>query len=264
MPIRRFRFVLLCLFGLSVPAAVEAQTAGDFHEFTSKSGQKVTAKLLGISADKRQMKILRQDGQQFETEIVLLSLDDQQFVKDWMKNNPEAAMAKSDFRLEVTITRVAGEGRKNRENSYTMEEKDQLYRISIRNLSRETLASARLDYAVVWENAVTIYKDETSGTMNYSLRSSDEEAPQVKQVGGADLAELRFNGEEIVETGTFSIDRVLYDGNELIREDELIGVKVRVRAPDGTVLNEAESGSAAIGTLTWEAIEALEEPRKIN
>ena len=81
-----------------------AQESADFHQFTDKKGQRVSAMLLEVSADRQQMKIRREDGQEFETVINLLSLDDQQYVKDWMKNAPQAGMMNTDFLLNLSLS----------------------------------------------------------------------------------------------------------------------------------------------------------------
>lgn len=274
---------------------VRAQAAGDFHEFTGKTGQKLVAKVLGVSEDRRQMRILRQDGLEFETEIVIMSLDDQQYVKDWMKANAAGAVAAGtaplpveagtvvagtepaaagngaamavgggSFRLEVAVTRASGKSEKHREEFYTMEEKENLFRVAVRNLSRETLEGARLEYAVVWQDAVTVYYDEDEEEWEFSARDRDQTAPPVKKLGEAALEPLRFNGTVTVETTPVRIDEVFYDGNELYRQDELLGVKLRVLAADGSVVHEADSGGASIAAMGWDEIRALEDPRVID
>ncbi len=265
---------------------VRAQAAGDFHEFTGKTGQKLVAKVLGVSEDRRQMRILRQDGLEFETEIVIMSLDDQQYVKDWMKANAAstgadgtvvagtapaaagngAAMAAGggSYRLEVAVTRASGKSEKHREEFYTMEEKENLFRVAVRNLSRETLEGARLEYVVVWQDAVTVYYDEDEEEWEFSARDRDQTAPPVKKLGETALEPLRFNGTVTVETSPVRIDEVFYNGNELYRQDELLGVKLRVLAADGSVVHEADSGGAAIAAMGWDEIRALEDPRVID
>ncbi|PAW61325.1 MAG: hypothetical protein B9S36_07015 [Verrucomicrobiia bacterium Tous-C2TDCM] len=249
-----------------------AQEAGESHEFTGKSGQKIVARVLGVSEDRRQMRILRQDGMEFDTEIVIFSLDDQQYVKDWMKaqasggtvGSAAAAMPKDSFRLEVGITRIPGRSEKHREEFYTMEENENLFRIAIRNLSRDTLTGAKLEYAIVWRDSVRILFDENKQVWDFSSRVRDTPLAAVKKLGEAALDPIRFNGEGVVETSDVSIDEVLYEGNELFGQDELVGVKVRVLAPDGDVLHESDFGGAAIAAMSWDEIIALEDPRPAN
>lgn len=265
-------WIVATLATASVVVPGRSQGAGDSHEFTGKSGQKLVAKVLGVSEDRRQMRILRQDGMEFDTEIVIFSLDDQQYVKDWMKANASGAsavpaagtMAAGAFRLDVVITRMPGKSDKHRSEFYTMEEKENLFRIAVRNLSRETLTGAKLEYAIVWKDAVRISFDENEKEWQFSARDRDTPVPPVKKLGEATLEPLRFNGEGLVETSGVNTDEVFYDGNEPYGQDELLGVKVRVLAPSGAVLHEADSGGADITAMSWDEIKALEDPRAAN
>lgn len=268
-------WVLYVLAMAWIVAPLGAQVTGDPHEFTGKTGQKIVAKVLGVSNDRRQMRILRQDGMEFDTEIVIFSLDDQQYVKDWMKSNASGAsgasagpaagaMAAGAFRLEVAITRVPGKSDKHRDDFYTMEEKESLFRISVRNLSRETLSAAKLEYAVVWKDSVTVYFDKDENEWQFSSRDLDSPKPPVKKLGESALEPLRYNGEGSIETAAVRIDQVFLGGNEIYGQDELLGVKVRVLGGDGSVLHESDSGGAAIAAMAWDEIKSLGDPRVID
>lgn len=258
---------MLMLHGvLSVfPAAAQTPVSGEFHEFTSKEGQKVTARILGISADKRQVRILRQDGQEFPAEIVLLSLDDQQYIKDWLKTAPAGSTAPAaTYRLEVAATKSLGPSEKHRDDFYTMESRGQFFRLVVRNLSRETLESAVLEYAIVWKDAVEIVFNEDTQEWDYRTTPLDEPAKVVKKAGSSPLEAMRFNGEVALETDSATVDKVLYDGNELYREDELLGIKLRVKLPDGTVLHESDSGGAAIAAMSWDEASGLPDSGSVR
>jgi hypothetical protein len=250
--------------------AVRAQGEGELREFTDKRGQKVSAKLVGISEDRRVMSILREDGKSFETVINQLSLDDQQYVKDWLKSRvvPGASATtvstSSSLRVDVVVTRTSGETRKHRSDDYAMEEKDNLYRITVKNLSRETISSARVEYAVVWRNAVTIYEDKDDAEWEFTTHAEDGVSPQVKILGDAVVENLRFNDEFAFETKPVSIDQVFLDGNAPYREDELLGLRARVVSADGAVVLDTHSGSAEVASMTWEEVVALGDPRVID
>jgi hypothetical protein len=267
---------LLALLGLFAgQAGGLAQETNGYHEFTGKSGQKLLAKLISVSADRRQMRFVRQDGQEFETPIILFSLDDQQYVKEWLDQAPgpagaELAMAAApaagggvDYRLDLAVTKTAGETRRQRERSYTYESKDTVYRIALRNLSRETLERARLEYAVVWDDAVIIYRN-SEGSWDYTTNSEGSERLRVKMGGAEEVSGIRYNGEAVAQTVPVAVDRVLFGSSEVYREDSILGVKVRVVGPDGAVFQEAHSGVAALAAMSWESIEALPEPRKMR
>ena len=56
---------------------------GGLHLFTE--GNQIAANLLEVVDDRKTAKIRREDGIVFSLEIVLFSLDDQQYIKDWME-----------------------------------------------------------------------------------------------------------------------------------------------------------------------------------
>lgn len=250
---------------VSILSELSGQEGSAYHQFSDKKGQKVSALVLGVSADNQKMKIRREDGQEFEMVINLLSLDDQQYLKDWMKTRPLAQTAppvKSAFRLQTVITRQAGATEKHAGESRNMEEKANFFRVVVRNLSRETLEGAELAYAVVWDDRAIIYKT-SEGQWTYTYPDEDEPV-RVKIEGVLPLGPLRFNGEASLETAPGNIDTVFLDGSEVYRQDEMIGIKVRVRAKDGTVIHEADYGSASIASMGWDEIEALTAPQVIN
>ena len=128
----------------------------------------------------------------------------------------------------------------------------------MRNLSRDSLEEARLEYAVVWEDRATIYQ---TGAGEWTFRSAPDgegSSRRVKQTGEIELGSLRFNGETTVETVPVTMEQILFLGdNKPYREDEILGVKVRILSEDGQVLHESDSGGAAIASLKWEDIESL-------
>ncbi len=82
-----FRVILICMVSQALLPLPE-QEAVPAHTFTDKNGQQVTAILLSISSDRRKIKIRRGDGQEFELVINVLSLDDQQFIKEQLETVP--------------------------------------------------------------------------------------------------------------------------------------------------------------------------------
>lgn len=254
----------LLLTAVLFPGKVSSQESPDFHQFTDKKGQSVSAALLGVSPDRQQMKIRREDGQEFETVINLLSLDDQQYVKDWMKKAPMPAATQAEFRLDVALTRQTGSVEKKTEESLRFESRPSTFRMVIRNLSRVSLDGARLEYALVWEDRTTIFQTEAK-TWTYTSGSVEDGASQrVKKSGRIDLEPLRFNGEMTLETPSVSMEQVFIGDNNPYREDEMIGVWVRIVSSDGTVIHEVDSGGAVITAMKWDEILALPDPRVIN
>ncbi len=271
----------LILLAFLISGAV-AQEASDFHRFTDKKGQQISAVLLDVSADRQQMMIRREDGQVFETVINLLCLDDQQYIKDWLKQSaatatPEAtatdgletpdalgavsgttATARTDFRLDVALSRHNAAVEKHASRNVSLEGRSTTFRIAVRNLSRDSLEAARLMYVVVWEDRATLYQ---TGAGEWTFRATPDgegSSRRVKHAGEIELGSLRFNGETTVETAPVTMEQVVFLGdNKPYREDEILGVKVRILSQDGQILHESDSGGAAIASMKWEDIESL-------
>jgi len=64
--------------------SILARKPSEFRAFTDKRGQQIEARIISISDDRRHLNLVRQDGRSFELAITLLSLDDQQFLNDWL------------------------------------------------------------------------------------------------------------------------------------------------------------------------------------
>jgi len=245
-------FILLVV--LSIASSLRArEDPGEFHRFTDKKGQQVVAKLLDVSDDWQTMRIRREDGEEFETEINVLSLDDQQYIKDWIESRP----AKTDYRLEIEISRKRGAAEKFDRSSMTYERRPSEYELTFRNLSRESLESARYEYLMVWRDQVSIGQRE-DGDWDYRSIADEGDDP-VKRAGRGELGELAFNRDVVITTDSMEVARVLIDG-EVYREDEPIGLMVRVLNAEGTVLAEARSGGGKIEALSWDEAAAFEDP----
>lgn len=253
--------LLAIIFAISPVLLLSAQDGGEFHEFTDKKGTRIHAMLLGVSEDNRMMRIRREDGQEFETEINILCLDDQQFIKAWMKRQP--MVSADDFRIELSVAKKAGETerREGSSSSYSYVQRFSSFEITVQNLSRETLPSTKLEYAILWDDQLVVYQD-SDGDWRYDLADEDEEVA-VKVKGEVPLPAIPFNREEVVTTSEFEINQMLLAGS-VYREDEPYGVYVRVVADSGAVLAEARVGTSEIDKMEWETAIALNDPQKRN
>ncbi len=139
---------------LTVPGAFcMAASEKAYHVFTDKKGQTIEAALLSITPDKSKIGIERRDGRKFEIPILTLSLNDQQFIKNWIKGNPiksehnlEVSFVKHQENTERTVVPNYG-GLKWIEDTSTIE-------IKIKNRSRIDLKGASIEYYIIIEQGV--------------------------------------------------------------------------------------------------------------
>lgn len=255
--------VILAVFTTVNLFSLAAQDSDRLHEFTSKAGKKVIAELLAISEGQRMMKIRRQDGVEFELEIVDLCLDDQQYVKVWMETRPEPTattppeFSAENFRIEIEADKKVVDSKRNRDSYYTYESKKYQYTITVRNISRETLPETKVQYLIVWNEALNLSRGfDGDWGVDYSRRDPGGNG----RLGGEkEIETLAFNREAELITDVFSLESMSYS-REVYREDKLIGIIVRVLAPDGSLIAEERLGINKINDVSWEARERDPRP----
>ncbi|MEM7699990.1 MAG: hypothetical protein AAF236_16465, partial [Verrucomicrobiota bacterium] len=199
----------LCAVASIVIAATTSPAQDDaLHTFTSKNGQQIVAEVISISADKINVTIRRNDGQQFTFPILTLSLDDQDYLRSWLESQKDAV----EYRLEVKAARVTGDDSKLPYGSYTFDTTQTSYNLEVQNLTREPLTGAKVEGIVIWENVIDPYL-ASDGDATYTYRSLESYPDQrVYATFTQELPELAFN---LLPAGTrareYHLPRVLSD-----------------------------------------------------
>jgi len=237
--------VILSLLLVLVPGTGRAEV----HRFTNKDGKQIDATLLGISEDWRMVKIKRGDGVEFEIEAVSLSLDDQQYIKDWI----ETGVERVDFRIEISLEKRSLGKDTLATNPYRLESEKTGYHVTVTNLSRETLPEAVVSYAVISREGVELRR-QSDGDWGYRSVSSSAASDPVAATGTEKITGLAFNREFSFDTGPAAIESMSYDGDPLY-EDVFLGGIVRVTSPGGTLLAEKRAGTAEVENVRWDEIE---------
>lgn len=253
--------IAFAVVALSSNATVQAQSQAPY-KFTDKTGKALEATLLGISPDRSTMKIRRVDGQEFDLVITLLCLEDQQYLQNWLASNnapagtPAPSPIASDtpmvqgsqaYRVELTLDRKVSSAEKFKIFSdYSLERRENISTATVRNLTREPLLGASIEWIVVWRNHVDP-RDDGAGGWTYTRFENTSEAV----TGKAPLQPLAFNRDVIVPIDTIDTDTFDY-GGEITYEDSWLGTIARVFAADGTNIVEVRSGSAEFTSMTWE------------
>ncbi len=227
----------------------------ELHLFTDKKGNQITANLLEIAEDQKTARIRREDGMEFTPEIVLFSLDDQQYIKDWMEAAAMASASEArapEFHLNIKVDHKEASTEKHGTRSIGLESTPHYFEISVSNTSRETLEGAVLEYVVIWEEGVTILEDKADDDWTYTYPRKDDEGGLLRKQRSLPLETLAFNREAKLETDQTPIERVVDTYGDAIKEDQLLGALVRVVSADGQILAEASTGKSELTAFTWE------------
>ncbi|MDF1825304.1 MAG: hypothetical protein P1U68_11720 [Verrucomicrobiales bacterium] len=252
-----FRCLFILIF-IAFVLPVKGELTAEMHLFTDKNGKQILASLISVAEDKRTMKIRREDGLEFDLVINILSLDDQQFVKEQLQEIPEE---KVEYRLEMDVAKklVTSDSHDyETSNTYTVKEEFSSYVINLRNLSRETLSGAKVEWVIAWDDKVRVFESEDEWT--YSSIGNEDEKNLTRISGEFELSDLPFNQDAIVTTNVFEIEEVFHY-RDIVRADEIVGVIVRVVSGDGSILSETSLGGAEIDELAWDGVIALREPK---
>jgi hypothetical protein len=227
----RFLFAI-AMGGLALSSLAHAE----FRDFTNANGNVIRAELVSHKAGK--VKLKRADGKEFEVAPTVFSLDDQTFIKEWMKKNPETIA----YRLDISADKkkVAGDT-KNMGYKLVKNEKWS-FLISLKNISRDPASNLTVKYRVFYSNAAD---------GSYSASSSDQSSLRMVEGEGKLEAELDYNRTMQVTTTPVQIDTVDYDGGGSRYKDELKGCLVRVLNPQGEVIVDWVSPQTSMNSKTW-------------
>jgi len=150
MFIRHF-LTLALIFSVQAGGVVFAQEI-NYHAFTDKKGQAIEAAMLSVSQNMKTAKIRRKDNREFDLPIVSLILDDQQYIKEWLKENP----IKTEHNLDVSFVKHQEDSIRidvpNYEYKYITDPIN--YEIIIKNRSRDDLIGASIEYYIIVEQGV--------------------------------------------------------------------------------------------------------------
>lgn len=242
-------FAWSCSAGAGWPQTpAEAEAA--FRVFTNKEGKTLDARIVSVEPDRKTLRIALRDGKEVSLPIVLLSLDDQQFLKEWLGDRPIS----SPFRVQVDVEKVAARPADRRRSfSYRLNTDHVAYRIRLKNLSRETMVAPVVEYFVLTEETIRIYVDSDDGDWTFSGGGGGESTPvSVHEV--TTLPDLAYNRDHELTTSPVEVDQVIGDGNDVYGEDRLVGAIVQVRDQNGNVAGVWRSADPGVAKLEWDQI----------
>ncbi len=194
--------------------------------FEDRYGRVIDADLVAHKGAELDTVRIRKGGDEMEVKIALFSDKDQEFIRAWMKETPPTL----DYSFRVTAERkLSGDDGPRRLT----------YDVSVTTLTRQPVRDLRVEYRA--------YKlDRTNfggfprgfGSGRFGGFGRGESAAEDKEDFVSDAMDvegpLEFNHSHEFTTKELTLDRGYGDG----KDDEAMGVIVRIFGPDGTKVYE--------------------------
>lgn len=264
--------ILIAGLALSMSSTTAQEQTGaeaPWHRFHDKEGHQIEARVVSLSPDWRQVQIERNDGLIFDLAITRLSLDDQQYLRNWILNRelPDPASLRFDLNFTRHETPVSKEKLSTPIEEALWEAHEIGYRVSITNLSRTPLARLRLEYCLLLEDAVEVRP------MNPALIPAlevDEAMPRWRprrnrplnyHFGSLELPLLAFNRPHLLDTATLVRDAVSPGrDNRLDLEDRVVGIMTRIVSDRGIIIAEKTDLIREYSALDWQVFAHRRDP----
>lgn len=252
-----------CYASVAMASLATSAEADELRLFRDKEDNQIEARILSISGDRRDLRIERSDGRMFEIEIVKLSLDSQQEVKNWLTSQPGAAESLS---LEMNAQRSDGESVREKlegPQRATWDEDRFGYRISVKSRTAQNVSDLRLEYCLLLRERVSV-RPRTAVTEDDPMRWRVRAGGEIRYLRGTvKLPMLRFNNQEFIDTATMTFDSVRIFGKARdLAEDEPIGLLARVIDTQGRTVAEIGDLHRDFASLKWEQIETRFDPQE--
>lgn len=252
---------------LAILLSVSSLLADDFateqpeiRRFTNKAGQEIEAHTIAVSSSMRTVTIQRPgDDRRFDLEITALCLDDQQYLKEWLRKQPAREPGQLNLRLEGQpfLTEATREKFEDRIYGGSGTSSQVGYQFKINNLSRIPLLDCRLEYVVLVEDRVEIRMGGLDKeAVRWRLRA---EGPVIYRSGDIAIDTLKYNTEFNVISATIPHEQIRAGSGSNKAEDQVLGVLARLTSADGTPLVEFSDVDSRHSHLNWDSFAQLRD-----
>lgn len=223
------------------------------REFTSKDGRKINGELLAHSEEQV---IVQVGAKEFVVPISGFSVDDQQYIKEWIQQNPGAVRYKFGYFFDFEEDRSARAQGKAPGSMIDDKLKVMPFECEIVVFNKEITAVENIeiryeiyidDYVVMKNNAFTGMAVGAEKRSQLETVAGRLEVPRIDAGGRIDFFR-RFNIEMYIDRDGGKTDEAA--------TDKVRGVRVRIYKGD-TLLGEetAGEGGREVGDIPWQAAE---------
>lgn len=230
------RYLVALLSAAACVAVLTRMEAAEKRVFVSATGQTLEASLLSHKAGK--VTLERADGKRFEVVPSAFGVEDQLFLKEWMKSTPE----KMTYLFGVVAAKEKVDGGFTDMGYKRIKNERWSYKIEVTNRSSDTMKGLTVLYRLFHTN----YADG-------EFSAGSTLAPALMTEGKETLAEeLPYNKSSEFRTVPVQLDFVDYDGSGYRYKDELQGIILRIVDAHGQVVHEWSNQASPMKGRTWD------------
>ncbi|MCB1079753.1 MAG: hypothetical protein KDM64_18190, partial [Verrucomicrobiae bacterium] len=189
------------------------QPDAGWHRFHDKEGNEIEARAVSVSSDLKTVQIYRRDGRSFDLTVTRLSLDDQQYLREWILAESTNDASKARFRVSLNRKEkpLAKEKLSTPIREALWETSELSYGIEVTNQSSTSVANLQLEYAILMEDHVDVKPAPEPTDPDQAADEPDAVAQRWRAVpegsvryhkGKIPLPLLAFNRPHPLEIGT--------------------------------------------------------------
>ena len=206
-------------------------SAAPAREFEDKFGRIIEAELVSHTGAAAENVTINKGGKEFEVKVSIFSEKDQQFIRDWMKANPPKL--NYAFRVEAEKKKLTSS---SSSSSYSRSKSQvYVYEVKVTNLTRQPVSDITIEYLAF---------------MKTSSSSTNSKGDTITVKGP-----MRYNQTATFTTKPFTLDSYRYSyyySSSYSYKDSLLGVLVRVKDPQGNVIEDYRTTGTGF-KATWPA-----------
>ncbi len=241
---------------LSGALCVAFATGSVAREFTDAQGRRIEAELVSHSGS---TVVIDRGGKEFAVEVTMFSIDDQNYIRNWIKENPDAVNYEFNYYVDLEKLKVSQQDADGGASEDKLKTIPYNYEMIVFNKGISPAEDIEIRYEIYIEDFVDIRNNRfvrmaTGGekrARNQTIAGKLE--PLTIEAGG------RHDFERTVNT-EFYIDR---DGGRTdeAATDKMIGVRIRIYR-NGKLLDEYENGENGrkMAEIKWQDTPASDGP----
>lgn len=239
--------ILLCLVSISAASA---------REFTDSQGRKIEAELVSHAGTNV---VINRGGKEFPVDVGMFSLDDQNFIRDWIEKNPDAVKFEFGYYVDLEKLKISQQDAAGGAIDDKLKTIPYNYEMIVYNKGSAPAAEIEIRYEIYIEDFVDV-----RGNRFTRMATGGEKQARNQTIAGK-LEPLtiapsgRHDFERTVNT-EFYIDR---DGGktDAAATDKMIGVRLRVYK-NGKFVDEYEHGEndRKMAEIKWQDTPASDGP----